>query len=279
MTAGEWGRLAASRLIAADAIDAEADADWLLCEALGAGRGALARLDRVQLGERESASLAGWLARRESGEPLQYVLGYVEFMGIRFKCDGRALIPRMDTEALCEKAIAFLAERGGSRSALDLCAGGGAIGLAVKRALPSISVVLSDVDPRAISLARENAESLRLDAEFAVGDLFLPVAGRRFDAVLCNPPYVRSGDMASLPREVLAEPAIALDGGRDGMDFYRRVADGLPDFLAPSGAAFLEVGDGLADDVARMMGRVGEVSIYSDLSGARRVVAVYSGGG
>ena len=271
MTAGEWLAMASARLEAAGDLDAAVDAGWLLCEATGWSRSSL----RLRRGEALSADVVAridkWLSRRADGEPLQYVLGTADFMGLRFRCDARALIPRPDTETLCERALKRLA---GKRKpfVLDLCCGTGAIGLSVAHSRPDARVLLTDISGDALSLARENARLLGVsNASFAQGDLLDAAAGRTFDLIACNPPYLDAADMAELQAEVRREPALALFGGADGLDFYRRVAKDAPAHLKKGGALLFEVGRGQARAVRAMLDW-GECAVYEDLNGIERVV-------
>ncbi|MBR3503480.1 MAG: peptide chain release factor N(5)-glutamine methyltransferase [Clostridia bacterium] len=273
MTAGEWLARAAARLAAAGDLDAAVDAEWLLCEATGWSRSSLRLRRSDALDEAARTKIDAWLARRAAGEPLQYVLGSADFMGLRFRCDPRALIPRPDTETLCERALKALEGRRKPR-ALDLCCGTGAIGLSVARYRPDARVLLTDVSGEALSLARENALALGVqNASFAQGDLFAAAGDERFDLIACNPPYLDAADMASLQSEVRREPALALFGGPDGLDFYRRIAREAKDHLTAGGALLLEVGRGQADAVRAMLGWAA-CAVYEDLNGIERVVEV-----
>ena len=271
MTAGEWLARAAALLEAAGDLDAAVDAAWLLCEATGWSRSSL-RLRRGDgLDEAVLTRIEAWLRRRAQGEPLQYVLGTADFMGLRFRCDKRALIPRPDTEVLCDLALKRLAGKPRPR-VLDLCCGTGAIGLSVARFRPDARVLLTDISPDALSLARENGELLGVkNADFAQGDLFAAVGEEAFDLIACNPPYLDEADMAALQSEVRREPALALFGGPDGLDFYRRLAKDAPRHLNRGGALLLEVGQGQAHAVRAML-HWGACAAYEDLNGIQRVV-------
>ncbi len=271
MNAGEWLAKASARLDAAGDLDAAVDAAWLLCEATGWSRSSL----RTRRGEALDAvvldRIEAWLDRRASGEPLQYVLGTADFMGLRFHCDARALIPRPDTETLCDLALQALRGRIRPR-VLDLCCGTGAIGLSVARFRPDARVLLTDVSADALSLAEENAGALGVsNAEFARGDLFDAAGEEAFDLIACNPPYLDEADMAALQSEVRREPALALFGGPDGLDFYRRIARDAPAHLKGGGVLLLEVGQGQADAVRDLLSW-GQCAVHEDLNGIERVV-------
>jgi release factor glutamine methyltransferase len=254
MTIGEWKRAGG------------ADAVWILEEVLRLPRGRVFLESNRILKEGELSRLNAAKARREAGEPVQYIFRRAPFMGYEFYVDPRVLIPRMDTEVLCEAAAQFLEGRK-SVAVLDLCAGSGAIGLSLKRINPEIRLTLSDVSADAGDVQRINTAGL--DAEILTGDLFMPVAGRLFDLIAVNPPYIRAGEIPALSPEVRKEPMLALDGGADGLDFYRRIAREFRVFLAPGGRLYLEVGYDQADDVTRLLGGG---NVICDLSGTRRVV-------
>ena len=157
------------------------------------------RLDPIKLAE-----LKRMTRRRLSGEPLQYILGEWEFMGLKLIMRPCALIPRQDTETVAEAALALAKERG-FRTALDLCCGTGCIGISLA-ALGGLDVTMSDISGECVALARENAAKHGISAQFAEGDLFSALSGARFDLIVCNPPYIPSGDIESLQREVKNEP-------------------------------------------------------------------------
>lgn len=269
MTVEAWRAQAIARLERAGDLDAQADADWMLCEALSIGR---ARLRMMADHPVEEEKMEKWLARREAGEPLQYVLGNTSFMGLTLKCDKRALIPRFDTETVCEAALVCIEGKRAPR-VLDMCTGSGALGLAIAHFRPDAQVTLSDISEDALALARENADLLGVRADFRQGDLFETVAGEQFDLIVCNPPYIREEDAETLMREVAQfEPALALFGGPDGYDFYRRIAREMPRHLAAGGMAVLEVGMGQAEEVAALLAGSGDSHLHKDLGGIARAV-------
>lgn len=254
-----WRADAARRLEAAGSPDPAADAR-LLCWG-----------DSLrELSSQEEARLEALLARRLAGEPVQYVLGSAWLMGLEFLVDARVLIPRQDTEALCEAALGFLRGREGAR-VLDLCTGSGAIGLSIAQLCPGARVTLADVSAGACEVAARNRDRLGLRADVVCGDLFCPVRGRQFDLICCNPPYIPTADLDGLQREVRREPRIALDGGADGLDFYRRIAGEYRAFLRPGGALMLEIGWDQAEAV-RALFAGGEV--VRDLCGRDRVIVI-----
>ncbi|MBR0227192.1 MAG: peptide chain release factor N(5)-glutamine methyltransferase [Clostridia bacterium] len=251
--------------------DPRLDAEWLLAEVLGVSRLEMLLNKRRELTEAEAAAYEALLARREGREPLQYILGSQSFMGFTLKTDSRALIPRNDTEALCEEALKYM--RPGYR-VLDLCTGSGALAAAIKKLRPSAEVVASDISEAALSLAKENAAALNADIRFMQGDLFSPVAGEKFDVIVSNPPYIPGGLRGRLQAEVEQEPALALFAGDDGLDFYRRIAREAPAHLLPGGRLCLEIGDGQGDAVKTLLyEEFTDIQVLNDLNGLPRVVS------
>ena len=209
------------------------------------------------------------MQRRMNGEPLQYLTGSTGFMHIELKCDKRALIPRQDTETLCEAALMRLKR---NTKIWDMCCGTGAIGLALASERGDCSVLLSDISSDALSLAMENAARLQLNnVRFAKGDLFAACEDR-FDMIVCNPPYLTQKDMEELQKEVTYEPKLALYGGKDGLDFYRRIASEAAEHLIDRGFLLLEVGAGQAEDVALLLEKEFDAELIRDINGIERVV-------
>lgn len=216
------------------------------------------------------------LERREKREPLQYIQGSVSFCGLDFHTDSRALIPRPETALLVYWALEVLSSGALTPSPriLDLCCGSGCIGLALKKMYPASHVTLSDLSGPALELARSNALSLGVEASFLQGDLFAPASGQSFDLIISNPPYIPSRECPELQSEVLFEPVSALDGGADGLDFYRRLAVETPSFLSSGGCLMLEAGiheAGVIKDLLFSGGAV-NVEIRKDLSNVDRML-------
>ena len=270
MTVLEALRKAESRLQAIP--EPRLDAEYMLAEALHTSR-LMMLIDKSRaLTAAEEEAFEGMVARREKREPLQYILGSQSFMGFSFKTDPRALIPRNDTEALCEEALRHI--RPGDR-VLDLCTGTGALGIAIKKLCQKAVVTATDISEAALSLAKENARSLQAEVRFLQGDLFAPVSGEEFEVIVSNPPYIPEALRGQLQAEVEKEPALALFAGEDGLDFYRRIAREAPSRLSPQGWLCLEVGDGEAEAVAALLKTDFEsVRILPDLNGLNRVVSV-----
>ena len=275
MNIAEWLKHARARLTETGCPDPDIDARWIAEEGLGMTRQALVFESDRAIPMSRLIRLESMLDRRAAGEPVQYILGSADFMGLRFKVDDAVLIPRQDTETLVEAALIDLRQRPGQPALLDLCTGSGCVGLSLASLAPHARVTLSDLSPEALEIARANQRALGLKVDVRQGDLFAAVAGERFDVITANPPYIPSGELEGLQREVRFEPRIALDGGADGLDFYRRIADGASDHLAPGGALFLEVGVGEAPAVLELLkSRVpcAQAGTVKDLTGVERVV-------
>ncbi|MEQ8516677.1 MAG: 50S ribosomal protein L3 N(5)-glutamine methyltransferase [Chromatocurvus sp.] len=177
--------------------------------------------------------------------PLPYLTGEAWFAGLRFACDGRALVPRSPLAELVLGDFRPWYAGTGPVSILDLCCGGGAIGIAAAVQLPRARVVLSDVDGGALALASTNVlqHGVGDRVRTVQGDLFCSLADERFDIILCNPPYVDASDLGSMPAEYAHEPPIGLGAGSDGLDLARRVLNEAADHLNPEGLLLLEVGN------------------------------------
>jgi release factor glutamine methyltransferase len=238
----------------------------------------LLKVDRVRLyvdldrplSKEELSTYRGLIERRLSGEPTQYLTGSREFYGRTFKVDPRVLIPRPETELLVEAILRDVPKDAPTRL-LDLCVGSGAVAATLAAERPQASVWATDLSSDAATLARDNAESLGVGARVTVreGDLFSPLPpGSRFDAIASNPPYIRSGDIASLQTEVQREPRMALDGGADGLDLIRRIAREGQSWLKPGGRLAMEIGEEQGDAVKRLLLEEGwvEVSVEKDLA-------------
>lgn len=257
-------------LLAADVPDARLDAELLLSHVLGMPRLTMLCMPPEALSEAQEGAYEALIARRAAGEPLQYVLGEAHFMGHAFHVDARVLIPRGDTETLCEAAIARLKEGG---AALEIGVGSGAVAVSIALACHGAAVTGVDISEDALAVARMNGEALGARVEWLRSDLFSALEGRTFTVIVSNPPYIRSGELRGLQREVRREPPLALDGGPDGLSFYRAIVRALPGRLLPGGSLLFEVGDGQAGDVLALMGRYfSRMDRLRDMRGLTRVV-------
>ena len=309
MTVREILSLGEKQLIESGIEDAARDSKSLYCYLIGIPIGKLFMEYQYRLQDLLCDQYFDLVDRRAAGEPLQYIVGSQEFMGLEFKVDPRVLIPRMDTETLVENAISLikdgkLAGEGARVAAektgwqvLDLCTGSGAIGISIAK-LADVNVILSDISRDALEVARENIKlnGVAGSVKTTCGDLFAPFnklfKKQKFDMIVSNPPYIETDAIAGLQKEIKEhEPMGALDGGADGLDFYRRIADEAPDHLVDGGVILLEIGDNQGESVKTLLesgGRIAEerssrrgsgpegrftnVRIIKDLAGRDRVV-------
>jgi len=241
------------------------------------------------LNEKEKEELERLIRRRISGEPLQYILGNQEFWSIDFKVDPRVLIPRPETELLVEQAFLILSETYFQRRpyVLEIGTGSGALAISLAKEVKDIVLVASDISRDALILAKENAKSAGVldQIEFVNGDLFGPVRlfSETFDLILSNPPYITRSEIKKLAKEVKDyEPIVALDGGEDGLNFYRRISSQAHSYLRKGGWLLLEVGQGQGRKVTEMIEQGGHFNVpklIKDFSGIERVVRVQKNGG
>ncbi|GFE62548.1 peptide chain release factor N(5)-glutamine methyltransferase [Geobacter sp. AOG2] len=230
--------------------NARLEAEWLLCAATGLDRVGLYLNFDKPMSDNELASFRAMVARRARREPLQHILGTQEFYGLEFEVSPDVLVPRHDTEPLIAEA---LAHRPDARSVLDIGTGSGCIAVALARHLPDAAVTATDISTAALAVARRNAERNGAAVEFLAGSLLEPVAGRRFDLIVSNPPYIPTADIDGLEPEVRDfDPRGALDGGADGLDAYRALVPAAPEYLNPSGWLLVEVGIGQAPAVVEL---------------------------
>ena len=278
MTIREALRCAEKMLLDAGVPDARLDAEYLLAGVLDAPRLLVVASGETPLTNTRAEQYFTLIARRQGREPLQYILGTQPFMGCSFYVDERVLIPRQDTETLCEQALLNAPETG---AALDLCTGSGALAVVIKKALPGLSVSASDVSEDALALARQNAALNGVSVDFREGDLFAPFEGERFSVIVSNPPYIPTGCLPSLQEEVRREPALALDGGTDGLSFYRRIAREAPDHLTEDGVLLLEIGCDQGQAVCGLLREAGFAApqVVRDTAGRDRVVIARTHGG
>lgn len=256
--------------------EAEKESELMLTEGAGVDRVSLYR-DNPALSEAQREKLGQMLMRRTGREPLQYIIGHVDFYGIRISVGPGVLIPRPESELVVEEALKALAGKPAAR-VLDLCTGSGCLALAIARNIPGATVCGTDLSREALRYAEGNARLNRIEnARFLQGHLFEPVRDMRFDAVVSNPPYVRSSDIEGLEPEIRHwEPRAALDGGEDGLDLFKKILPASPRHLEPGGSLILEMGEGQARAIAAIAGRSGlePVSVIKDLAGIERVMVL-----
>lgn len=270
-------RQATAMLEEANIPDPAQDALLMLAHILGKAPLALRLEGAKPLSPEDSARYRALLLHRAQREPLQYLLGEQWFYGLPFLVDSRVLIPRQETESLCELGIAHL-QTLAAPAALDLCTGSGAIAVTLKNHCPHAQVSAADLSPDALAVAAENACRHGAEITFYEGDLFAPLAGKRFNLILSNPPYIESAECLTLQEEVLREPVMALDGGADGLDFYRRIALEASLHLNPGGLVAMEIGCAQAQAVAGLLEAAKgyrDIAVVKDLYGLDRIVKAY----
>ena len=228
--------------------------------------------DSEELSSAEEKEYLSLIQKRASHIPLQLLTGETDFMGLRFFVSEDVLIPRIDTEFLVEEALIHIND---GADVLDMCTGSGCILLSLMKYKNGINGVGADISDHALNLARKNAESLGIsNARFVRSDLFTDIQGK-YDHILCNPPYIRSGEIGSLMEEVrLHEPLTALDGGEDGLIFYRRIAEDAREHLAGGGSMIFEIGYDQGEGVSEILKEAGygHIEVLKDYSGNERVV-------
>ncbi|MCI6857771.1 MAG: peptide chain release factor N(5)-glutamine methyltransferase [Eubacterium sp.] len=223
---------------------------------------------------RDRELLFSVVEKRRKHIPLQYLMKECEFMGLSFFVDERVLIPRQDTECLVELAMEEIKKRQGVCRVLDLCTGSGCIGLSLAKLCPGISVTLSDVSEGALAVAAKNSEKLQVRPCLVRSDLFDNIPGT-FHYIVSNPPYIPSRIVEGLMPEVREyEPRLALDGGEDGLNFYRKIIRRAGEHLEDGGRLFFEIGAKQGEDLRRLMEEHGyiNVQVKRDLAGLDRIV-------
>nr|MDD6335496.1 peptide chain release factor N(5)-glutamine methyltransferase [bacterium] len=249
-------------------------ADWLMANVLGTNRsGLMLRLDEP-LSPSAKGRLMDMVEQRLLHVPLQYIVGSAPFAELELCCRPGVLIPREDTVCLAEGLLEALSGRPAPQ-VLDVCCGSGCIGLLMASRRADLMLTACDISPDALLLTRDNAAQLGLSArlEALQGDLFAPVAGRRFDAIACNPPYIALPDGPTLAPEVHREPALALFAGQDGLAFYRRLCVEAAAHLVPGGILGIEIGDGQLEAVRTLFaGDWRERALLTDGAGLPRAL-------
>lgn len=252
----------------------EEDAEWIFALTLSIPKSAVASEERI-LKVSQAKKIVKIADERLTGKPLWYIIGDTDFYGYKIKVDERVLIPRPETEELAALVVG-VAEEG--QSILDLCTGSGAIAVAVYKELEKSNrkakVTAVDISADALELAKENAEANEADILFIQSDLFSRIRGR-FDIIVSNPPYIPSAEIQTLQREVKDyEPRLALDGGADGLDMYRRIAKDASKYLNRGGVLIMEVGAGQAQEVVKLFKSCAYSMILKDFNNIDRYVKV-----
>lgn len=259
------------RLEKAGIQEAALDARLLLEEACRTDRNTLLVHGDRAVTEEEETQFRIFIERRSTHEPLQQITGWQEFMGLRFSVTEDVLVPRQDTETLVEEVMRYLRD---GMEILDVCTGSGCILLSLLRYSNGCRGVGCDISEKALAVAGQNAKQLGISAQFIQSDLFESIEGR-FEYIVSNPPYIRKDMIPTLMEEVRDhEPLIALDGGEDGLDFYRKITREATEHLYSGGMLFFEIGYDQGEAVKLLMEEEGyeEVTVSQDLAGLDRVV-------
>lgn len=254
-------------------IDGE-EAEWIFALSLGIPKSSVNSTERL-LKSDEVRDILKIADERMTGRPLWYIIGNTDFYGYELNVDERVLIPRPETEGLARMAVSAVEDGG---KVLDLCTGSGAIAIVVKKECEKkklhVDVVASDISEGALEVAKKNAEKCSADIKFVQSDLFAKISGR-FSLIVSNPPYIPTDTISTLQREVKDfEPHLALDGGKDGLDYYRKIAAEVGKYIEKGGMLLMEVGAGEAQEIVRMFKYADYSMILKDDFGVERYVKV-----
>ncbi|MCR5324406.1 MAG: peptide chain release factor N(5)-glutamine methyltransferase [Lachnospiraceae bacterium] len=279
MTYHEALKNAEQRLNAAGVPDSACDAELLLEKATGKEKARILLEWDNEFPKNDLERYEALLQRRIRREPLQYIFGTWEFMGLDFICNPACLIPRQDTELLVITAMEEIDLRSlhsGTIRLLDLCTGSGCVVVStVKLARPQIEAIAADISTEALEVAARNAELNGVKIDFRRSDMFENIPETEFDIITANPPYIETEVIKGLNPEINRyEPMIALDGGADGLKHYRSIIAGAKGHLKHGGRLFMEIGDTQGHSVAKLLEEAGyrEVEVRKDLAGLDRVV-------
>jgi release factor glutamine methyltransferase len=265
-------RCGEARLAEAAIADAKEDAWWLLEMVTKFDRSSYYLHMEEEMPQDLATEYESLLNKRMEHVPMQYIVGETEFMGLKFKTNPNVLIPRQDTETLVEEALKVV--KPGMR-VLDLCTGSGCIIISILHNAPDVEGFATDISKQALLLARENAKLNEVQLMLEKSDLFDQVRGT-FDLIVSNPPYIRTGEIAHLMPEVRDfEPPEALDGGEDGLNFYRKIIGECRNYLNPQGRVLFEIGFDQGEEVSSLLRGAGfrDVRITQDLARHDRVAS------
>lgn len=248
-----------------------ADIDWIVCEIMGKKRSELALIK--EFSEIELFQIKNAIALRLKHIPIGYIFGKTNFFGYDLKVTPDVLIPRVDTEILVERVCKDIKMQNKETSVLDIGTGSGAIAIVVSKET-NAKVVAVDISSKAIGIAKQNAISNSANIEFIESDLFQNLGGRKFDIIVSNPPYIESSVIETLDEEVKSnEPKLALDGGADGLDYYREIIKQTSRYLTKHGRLYFEIGYNQAEAVSKLMEKdFKNIEVLKDYEGNDRVV-------
>ena len=227
--------------------------------------------DNKELNKKQEVKYKKCIERLIKGEPIQYIIGKQEFMGINLIVTNDVLIPQPDTEILVEETIK-VAKQYDKPKILDLCTGSGAIAIAIKKYIPEAEIVASDLSSKALRIANNNDRTKKI--RFILSDLFENI-NEKFDIIVSNPPYIKTEEIKTLSKEVQNEPLMALDGGQDGLYFYEKIIKQANSYLNQNGYLCLEIGENQKNEIIKKIqynGKYTNIQTYKDLGGNDRVI-------
>ncbi len=260
--------------------DSAFKAEIILCHLLNMNKTQLVINNNQNIDDRIKDTYMELLDKIIIGIPLQYITNMQEFMKLQFYVDENVLIPQPDTETLVEKGIELIKKKnmqGKNIDVLDLCTGSGAIGISIKKYLPNINIYASDISEKALRIAKINAKKNNVEIKFINSDMFSKLGNLKFDLIISNPPYIEKEELKKLPKEVRNEPEIALNGGEDGLCFYRIIQKEAYKFLKEKGIILLEIGYNQSKTVANLFLNNSEyenIEVFNDLANIERVVKI-----
>lgn len=227
--------------------------------------------DNKELNKKQEVKYKKCIERLIKGEPIQYIIGKQEFMGIDLIVTNDVLIPQPDTEILVEETIK-VAKQYDKPKILDLCTGSGAIAIAIKKHIPEAEIVASDLSSKALRIANNNDRTKKI--RFILSDLFENI-NEKFDIIVSNPPYIKTEEIKTLSKEVQNEPLMALDGGQDGLYFYEKIIKQANSYLNQNSYLCLEIGENQKNEIIKKIqynGKYTNIQTYKDLGGNDRVI-------
>ena len=229
--------------------------------------------ENIELSNENKKQLLESIEKIKKGYPLQYITHYQEFMGIKFEVNENVLIPQPDTEVLVEKTSKIVQkcypkEDNRNIKILDLCTGSGAIAISLKKYLPSVQVFASDISKKALEIAKINAKKNDVQIKLIESNMFENI-NEKFDIVVSNPPYIKTDEITKLSNQVQNEPRLALDGGKDALDFYRIIQKNIKNYLYENGILLMEIGYDQGQAVASMFKNS---KLVKDYAGKNRVI-------
>lgn len=263
----EWQKIR-EQFLANNIID-DSDVDWIFCEVLKCNRAELKAIKYICPSDLQRVQ--EYARIRLTGEPLQRIFGHANFYGFEFELNKDTLIPRFDTEILVETALKDIKNSRSGLKVLDMCTGSGCIAITISK-LSDCQVVGVDINENALAMARINADKLNAKVQFFQSDLFEKIDKQKFDIIVSNPPYIVTSEIETLDVSNF-DPHLALDGGKDGLDFYRRIIADAPAVLAPRGRIYFEIGIGQSDAVKDLLSQDFEnIQIRKDYNNIDRII-------